>query len=935
MIRWIALLTALWILPAALASGQIAVQPGEVVRIEAESTLKNPTFVWTIRQGEAVVDTRSGASFAYAFADSGNYTVELLAEDVEVGAQEVTNVDVLVGKSNNELLPLRAVFKSLPAANDSGEAQLNATGPQAVLYASESEGNIAEYRFDRNIAVDSDGDGDPANDIDNSADESLRSGAPWGVTFAELTEPVTARLTVVGEDSSEASADITFVPKPEPAPDTKLTASITAVPTINSDGEMLLAGEAAEAVLYFGDSKGDIIQYRFDRNIAVDSDGDGDPANDIDNKNHPSFLSGEPLQVTLRKSEGESQIFQLIVVSADGKGSRIRRRVVFQESTPVVPPQGNVELAPRLFLDHSQVAVGETVLFQVFGAPQGTRFSWDFDNDGEIDASSETATARYAYQNEGEFTPSVTVVRGDQSKVLTESIMVSGIADEGVVGIAPTADFSFVVEGNTVRFTDLSAADPRNTDPSLQHQWEFGDGETSDETDPEHGYAATGTFAVTLTVTDSAGESASKTVEITIAEITTTPSPSAEATDATETPSPSATPSEPDVDTDTGGNIFFTLIKWLLFLLFFVLLLLVGYFVYRKIHDPDQSFQEILDEERERFFHFHSHTTAQKDEASPFVVQNSASAPAQDGERSIEDATIIEKPTASRPPLDPHSPFVEAEQRSSSSQSAPKAPQQPQASSVRPEQPASGDAAEQSITPPEPPFKQSSPPAQPQTPSVMAPPPAAPPDTKAPTEQKAEVRSDIKEEMPDWLREDRGNSASPPPAQASSPQTQEPPAVPNPHREAPAVETKPQQPAPPPPPAQAPHAQSPFASASQNPSAPPPPQQQAPTPTEPRAPQPTEQPAPSPAQPQTPSPQAPTPQFPAASAPQAPPPPQPQRDVSAPPPPPAPLAPPPTPSQQPLSDKTGPRKPSDTQKDIAGEIDLPIKRDDASDKKSQ
>ena len=41
-------------------------------------------------------------------------------------------------------------------------------------------------------------------------------------------------------------------------------------------------------------SEGDIIHYRVDENIAVDSSGDGNPANDIDNRTDPSLYRGTP-----------------------------------------------------------------------------------------------------------------------------------------------------------------------------------------------------------------------------------------------------------------------------------------------------------------------------------------------------------------------------------------------------------------------------------------------------------------------------------------------------------------------------------------------------------------------------------------------------------------------------------------------------------------
>ncbi len=897
MTRLLSLFAALFfLLPVAVkASGQMIAEPGETVEVTAETTLTSPTYTWTIMQGESVIEKLSGATFRYMFNEAGNYIVTLTAEDA-AGKSETSTVDILVGKRTNQLLSLKAVLQTLPVTDTTGTVFLNPNKLQVVFYAGESEGDIVEYRIDRDIAIDSDGDGNPANDIDNASDASLQKGAPWGITFSELAASATSRLTVVGSDGSEKSTDVVFRTKPAAAPDTKLTANIAALPAINSDGEMQLAGDAAEAVLYFGDSTGNIVQYRFDNNIAIDSDGDGDPANDIDNKNHPSFLSGEPLQVTLRKSDGENQIFQLIVVSADGKGSRIRRKVVFQDpesAGATATPGGGILLEPKLLLNQSQAKVGETLSFSIFGAPQGARFSWDFDNDGTIDASSEKANAQYAYQSEGEYSPTVTVVYGNQTKVITESISVVIGSGDSSATMAPTADFSFVVEGSTVRFTNLSAADPRLEENALQFAWNFGDGATSTDSEPEHQYTEIGNFTTTLEVTDNAGMVAKKSVDIAITELGTTSTETPQASGESQTPAPSES-SPTQTDDTQNGSFIVTLLKWVLFLFLLLFLLLGGYFVYRKIHDPDQSFQEILDEERARFFKPRSPLLPLEERSSPFSVTAEPQREAQREEQSkantridIEDATIVQKPKSS--------------------------PAENGQLSVPPQ----NNSHQEDIPPPS---QQSAPENEPsvfadvkteETPKPKSSEPL-PPSAEMTVESEDDTRSNIKEEMPDWLREsskpstptvtEESSSAAPqvsphqqdvpPPSQQTAPEnehsvfadvkTEETPIVPKTF--APSV--------PLPPPAQLATPPQTFVQ-----TAPPPPFVPVP---------PTNVPPASSQQQSMPSQNRPQFQNP-----------QPQNSPSNIPPPPA------------------PQSPLQTQQDIAGEIDLPIQREKPDEQKPQ
>ncbi|MGH8076237.1 MAG: collagenase, partial [Lysobacter sp.] len=83
----------------------------------------------------------------------------------------------------------------------------------------------------------------------------------------------------------------------------------------------------------------------------------------------------------------------------------------------------------------------------------------------------------------------------------------------------PTARFSVVANGLTASFTDSS------TDPDgsiVSRSWTFGDGTSSTATHPTKTYAAPGSYAVQLTVTDNLGlrHTLSKTVNMTLPECT-------------------------------------------------------------------------------------------------------------------------------------------------------------------------------------------------------------------------------------------------------------------------------------------------------------------------------------------------------------------------------------------------------------------------------
>ncbi|MFJ2861269.1 collagenase [Kitasatospora sp. NPDC087314] len=90
----------------------------------------------------------------------------------------------------------------------------------------------------------------------------------------------------------------------------------------------------------------------------------------------------------------------------------------------------------------------------------------------------------------------------------------NGCAAGACYAAGPTALFNQSVNGATVTLTDTSV----QTGPGqiTAWHWTFGDGTSSDERNPTHGYAAAGTYTVALTVTDSTGKTASTPASVTV-----------------------------------------------------------------------------------------------------------------------------------------------------------------------------------------------------------------------------------------------------------------------------------------------------------------------------------------------------------------------------------------------------------------------------------
>jgi PKD repeat protein len=92
---------------------------------------------------------------------------------------------------------------------------------------------------------------------------------------------------------------------------------------------------------------------------------------------------------------------------------------------------------------------------------------------------------------------------------------IAGVEDgtSGPVPEAPTAGFTFACTGLTCSFTDTSA----DSDGTLASwSWNFGDGSSSTLGDPTHTFAASGSYAVTLRVTDTDGLESAVTHAVTV-----------------------------------------------------------------------------------------------------------------------------------------------------------------------------------------------------------------------------------------------------------------------------------------------------------------------------------------------------------------------------------------------------------------------------------
>jgi PKD repeat protein len=157
---------------------------------------------------------------------------------------------------------------------------------------------------------------------------------------------------------------------------------------------------------------------------------------------------------------------------------------------------GTVVIYAASFTSSSPDWLGQTTVFtNTTRATDATDYLWSFGD--ELTSTLENPARVYA--DPDVYTIILTATNVEGSGVATGSVTIYS---------APAVDFTGsptqgVVPLN-VSFTSIVTTTPPR-DPTLAYLWRFGDLETSALRDPVHTYASTGTYTVTLQVSNAAG----------------------------------------------------------------------------------------------------------------------------------------------------------------------------------------------------------------------------------------------------------------------------------------------------------------------------------------------------------------------------------------------------------------------------------------------
>ncbi len=257
---------------------------GEKLTLHIENSIPSSKVSWVISQNGEIIDTLKTKKFSYTFKKGGEYIVRLNVTEKN-GDLKTSVVEVTVAEKIPSFSELSAKLTTIPEAKD-GVITLSGEKQEVIFSFLDSTGNIAHYELESDIFVDSDNDGVSDNDIDNKDDPSYVSGTYFKRVYINTGIPSRAILTVVDANGNKKTDSVTIIfdEKSENLVVKPLNIEVSTLPHQDEDGVIELSQRENAVMVFAGKSTGKIKQYKIDENLSVDSDGDGDPKNDFDNK---------------------------------------------------------------------------------------------------------------------------------------------------------------------------------------------------------------------------------------------------------------------------------------------------------------------------------------------------------------------------------------------------------------------------------------------------------------------------------------------------------------------------------------------------------------------------------------------------------------------------------------------------------------------------
>ncbi|OGJ48926.1 hypothetical protein A2344_03290 [Candidatus Peregrinibacteria bacterium RIFOXYB12_FULL_41_12] len=455
--------------------------------------------------GETEADESGGeVEFTHTYKTTGSYYVELIAYDENDNENSYTK-KVYIGDSNSTI----AVVSIQKDGSDIATSDI--TGNTNTVFTFDASESKNSNGTSRNLTYSWDF-GDNTRSTDKRENHTYEDIGTYTLklTVSDENDP-----TITSEDS------YTITIEEEPAIIYGLTY------TISSDS--LTTPVNVIASVDAEDPDGTIEQYYwyyYDTANTTEEMG-----NKITSRGYPEAS----FTIPTNGSTGEEKGYAFVVEITDSGGNKVSSQDFLAEDPVITVENGQNESPEAKFtVDDTAIMLGETVtLSSISSDPEGgsMTYMWDTEGDGFTN-NTETDSATYG------FTPTaigcfdiklkVTDDMGQSAVSKATEVCVESISEP------PEAAFTYKVgfddTGFEVEFTNNSKFDTVNGAEPYAYQWDFdsavdsdGNGNRMDDIDsqeenPLYSYDAIGSYTVSLTVYDTAGETDSVQNSITISD---------------------------------------------------------------------------------------------------------------------------------------------------------------------------------------------------------------------------------------------------------------------------------------------------------------------------------------------------------------------------------------------------------------------------------
>jgi PKD repeat protein len=419
------------------------------------------TYLWDFGDGA----TSTEANPTHTYTADGEFTPTLTVTDDD-GATATASTATITIAANQ--LPV-AVANGTPD-------KANLKAPLVVDFSSagtiDPDGTIVSYSWDF-------GDGTPASTQAN----------PTHTYSAQGVFDVVLTVTDDKGGVDTASATVTVNPN-NVAP----AVAITATPAF---------GKSPNTVTFtstISDSDGSVASIVWDF-------GDGSPTSTNPNPVHTYGVG----------------VFVATLTVTDDDGATTTRSVEIR-SLPNIAPQPAASATPTSGRAPLTVQLSSAGSIDFDGSIAS--YSWNF-GDGSPVSSNPNPSHVYAA---GTWTATLTVTDNEGASQ-TATVQVQSLVNQAPTAVANATPVG--INNKAPYIVDFSSAGSADNDcavvnacPGLSYSWDFGDGSAvSTDPSPTHTYAAAGTYAATLTVTDSEGATDVKAVTINVADPNVLPVP--------------------------------------------------------------------------------------------------------------------------------------------------------------------------------------------------------------------------------------------------------------------------------------------------------------------------------------------------------------------------------------------------------------------------